>query len=78
MADTNKVKKKSQNIEVMRFIGILMIMNHHLYHIGYTGGGIQARSGGSGLISSLLLRGFLLIRILKIKRLEQADAREMH
>lgn len=43
MADTNRVKKKSQNIEVMRFIGILMIMNHHLYHIGYTGGGVSRR-----------------------------------
>ena len=45
MADTNKVKKKSQNIEVMRFIGILMIMNHHLYHIGYTGGGYPGAVG---------------------------------
>ena len=26
---------KLQNIEIMRFIGMLLIMGHHLYHIGY-------------------------------------------
>lgn len=40
MADENKNKcprggGQKQNIELLRFIGMLMIMGHHLYHIGY-------------------------------------------
>ncbi len=28
---------KAYNVELMRFLGILMIMGHHLYHIGFEG-----------------------------------------
>ena len=40
MADENKKQMSAgggqkQNIELLRFIGMLMIMGHHLYHIGY-------------------------------------------
>ena len=26
-----------QNVELLRFIGMLLIMGHHLYHIGFVG-----------------------------------------